>query len=270
MSEFLPKNNPNCINDNKCPETIDNILTYLQQEQYCGCVYESAKVSIGISIKKIPKYAFYGAKIKEVHLHHDICLIDEGAFAESNIKIDLQELANIKAIGKGAFYRSRCFIKSIIIPNSVTSIGESCFEDCYKLKSISIPNSVTSIGKSCFEGCYKLTSISIPNTVRSIGEFCFTSCIQLKYISIPNSVTSIGKSCFQNCQSFTSISIPDSVISIDYNCFSYCASLNTISIGNGLKYINKEMFISSITIEISDDNPYFCKHEGILYNKNKT
>lgn len=113
LSEFLPENHPKCIN--KCPEIIDNILTSLQPEQYCKCDYINSEVSIGTSIKKIPKYAFYGAKNKEVHLHPDISIIEEGAFARSIIKINLQELTNIKTIGDGAFY-SVGFIKSIAIP----------------------------------------------------------------------------------------------------------------------------------------------------------
>lgn len=72
LSEFIPESHPKYMN--KCPKKIDNILTYLQPEQYCNCIYKNSKVSIGTSIKKIPKYAFYGAEIKEVHLHPDIMI----------------------------------------------------------------------------------------------------------------------------------------------------------------------------------------------------
>ena len=52
---------------------------------------------------------------------------------------------------------------------TVTSLGESCFDECSGLTSITIPSSVTSLGKSCFLGCKGLTSITIPSSVTSLG-----------------------------------------------------------------------------------------------------
>ena len=60
---------------------------------------------------------------------------------------------------------------------SVTSVGNSAFEDCISLTSITIPNSVTSIAGYAFNGCISLTSITIPNSVTSIGMCAFRHCI---------------------------------------------------------------------------------------------
>ena len=81
----------------------------------------------------------------------------------------------------------------------VTSLGESCFEDCSGLTSITIPSSVTSLGESCFLLCSGLTSITIPSSVTSLGESCFYGCSGLTSITIPSSVTSLGNKCFSNC-----------------------------------------------------------------------
>ena len=70
------------------------------------------------------------------------------------------------------FYRNSN-IKSVIIENSVTSVGDSAFEYCTNLTSVKIPNSVTSIGDYAFDGCTSLTSVTIPNSVRSIGVGAF-------------------------------------------------------------------------------------------------
>lgn len=94
-------------------------------------------------------------------------------------------------------------IKSIIIPDSVTSIGDLAFADCESLENITIPDSVISIGKGAFSRCYNLESITIPNSVISIGNNMFSNCYSLKSISIPNSVTNIDDYAFNWCTNLT-------------------------------------------------------------------
>ena len=103
-------------------------------------------------------------------------------------------------------------LSGIILPNSVTSIGEFAFYGCDHLTYISIPNSMTSIGRYAFRNS-TLTSITIPNSVTSIGEGAFWDCWRLTSITIPDSVTSIGDSAFYR-SGLTSITIPDSVTKI--------------------------------------------------------
>ena len=76
----------------------------------------------------------------------------------------------------------RCLCDSVVIPNSVTHIGDQAFHSCSSLTSITIPNSVTSIGEAAFSDCYGLTSITIPNSVKSIGEDAFCCCEKLTEI----------------------------------------------------------------------------------------
>ena len=81
--------------------------------------------------------------------------------------------------------------KKIVIPNSVTSIGDLAFAGCENLTSVEIPNSVTSIEENAFYGCKSLTSVKIPDSVTSIGEFAFRGCENLTSVEIPNSITHI-------------------------------------------------------------------------------
>ena len=101
------------------------------------------------------------------------------------------------------------------IPDTVTAIGRSAFEDCADLTKIDIPSSVTTIGEDAFNGCTGLTEIVIPDSVTSIGYRAFKNCSGLKSVSISHSVTTLNGGVFANCTGLTEITIPDSVTSIN-------------------------------------------------------
>ena len=145
------------------------------------------------------------------------------------------------------------YVENIVIPNSVTSIGDSAFVGCSSLTSVTIPNSVTIISKSAFRGCYSLTNITIPNSVKSIGYEAFEYCSSLTSITIPNSVKSIGYEAFKDCFSLIRITIPNGVEYIGLNAFYGCSSLKSITIPNSVRDIGDNAFescssLKSITI----------------------
>ena len=82
-------------------------------------------------------------------------------------------------------------LTSIVIPNSVVSIGDGAFSRCSSLSNIVIPDSVTAIGNFAFWGCSSLSNIVIPDSVTAIGDYAFYYC-SLSNIVIPDSVTAIG------------------------------------------------------------------------------
>ena len=111
-------------------------------------------------------------------------------------------------------------LSEIVIPSSVTSVGDWAFYGCKSLSEIVIPSSVTSIGDRAFWRSRSLSEIVIPSSVTSIGDRAFCGCSSLKYISIPSSVTSIGDRAFDSCSSLKYISIPKSVIGLNGNPFA--------------------------------------------------
>ncbi len=149
-------------------------------------------------------------------------------------------------------------LTTVTIPNmingiTVTSIGDSTFEDFTSLTRVTLPNSVTSIGNNAFKNCTALNSVTLSNSVTSIGDWVFYNCRSLTRITLPNSLKTIGSDAFANCVSLTSIVIPNSVTLIDIATFAYCTSLTSVTLPNSLKVIRNTAFIlctslTSITI----------------------
>ena len=119
----------------------------------------------------------------------------------------------------------------LIIPDGVTSIGKSAFENCSNLKTVTIPDSVTHIGDYAFYECSSLESITIPDNVRKIPDNGFYGCSSLASITIPDCVTYIGNHAFWECINLTSVTIPNSVTNIGDYAFFRCGSLNTVYYG---------------------------------------
>ena len=146
-------------------------------------------ISILEGVTSIGNYAFSGCSgLTSISIPEGVTSIGNCAFSGcsglTTIKVDSNNKKydsrnNCNAIIDKETNTLIAGCKNTIIPEGVTSIGGSAFEDCSGLTSINIPNSVTSIGWSAFWGCSGLTSINIPKGVTSIGGFAFALCDNL-------------------------------------------------------------------------------------------
>ena len=193
-------------------------------------------------------------------------IICDRAFADCKSLRSIVIPDGITSIGYGAF--SGCeSLRSLVIPDSVSSIGDCAFEGCKSLCSLVIPDSVTSIGEGAFYDCKSLISIVIPDSVTSIGRGAFSGCTSLTNIAIPDGVTSIGDCAFCGCESLSNIVIPDSVTSIEDSAFNGCESLNSVVIPDGVTSIGESAFLgcrslTNIAIPDSVTSIGYCAFDG--------
>lgn len=223
---------------------------------FCGC---SSLQTIDVS-KENSFYASYGGVLFDKNLTTLVCwplsnwdfswpesvtTIGEYAFAYNyNIDSPLShiELPNtVKTIGKSAFQESTGLL-SIKIPDSVTEIEDSVFNDCIFLNNVEIGNSLLSIGESAFSSCFNLSSIKLPDSLISLGERAFAYCSSLENLEFGNSLEIIKDYAFSSCENLKTLKLPDSLISLGTSSFSSCYSLETIHCGKSLKYIDLGAF----------------------------
>jgi hypothetical protein len=102
----------------------------------------------------------------------------------------------------------RILITSVVIPNTVTKIGNGAFSRQRNLTSVTLPSSLIEIGANAFRET-AITSISLPASIRTIGVNAFNGCTALTTVSIPSSVTRItfGNNVFQGATNLNAVSV---------------------------------------------------------------
>ena len=137
--------------------------------------------------------------------------------------------------------QSHKVIKSVILPQGVTSIGESAFADCSSLQRVVLPQGIRSIGKSAFADCLRLNDIIIPQGITQIESCTFSNCSSLQKVILPPGVTQIGRSAFFCCTNLQHITIPSSVTWVGENAFYHCSKLQRADVALGA-YIGEDAF----------------------------
>lgn len=237
-------------------------LTSPQPEKSDDEIVDSITIPYGVTSIGDEVFA-HCTGLKKVTIPGSVKSIGERAFSDCHISTEESEDGTERGLEK------------VAIENGTETIGNEAFNGCKKLNDIILPDSVTSIGETAFQytGLYNdwsngnedvlyinnhLISVyqgtanecNIKSGTKTIADSAFFACGSLPGITIPDSVTSIGNRAFKDCNSLKSITIPKSVTTIGNCAFYTCYDLQSIEVDSG--------------------NPEYCSENGVLYNKEKT
>ena len=196
------------INDSG--KEFNSSLSYKADGYKFACLINSDKLSIstdgtvsgsdslrgmkGGYTLSIPRY-LNGKKVEAIS--KEAFAAKEGEKSYSFSKLILPD--TLTAIGEKAFMNCKDLVE-VSLPHSVSVLSDYIFAGCSSLKLFVSPDAVTSIGKGTLSGCSNLIAVTLSKNLKSIGDEAFASCIRLPNIVIPGSVTSIGDDAFYDCR----------------------------------------------------------------------
>ncbi len=222
---------PETVSYNDVTYSISSIGHYA----FCGC-RALTSVTIPNSVISIGEFAFTACSgLTSVIIPNSVTSIGSGAFSNCRGLTSVTIGNSVTSIGAMAF--DGCSgLKKVIVPdiaawcsiefgygksNPLDYAGHLYSDETTEITNLIIPNSVTSIGDWAFCGCDGLTSVTIPNSVITIGDWAFHWCIGLTSVNIGNGVKSIGED-FAYCKELTDVyCYADKIPSAEAGAFSY-------------------------------------------------
>ncbi len=180
---------------------------------------------------------------------------------------------------------------SIIIPQSVTKIGEGAFSNLEGLRTIVIPGTVKEIARNAFSNNKDIEKVEINNGLERICDRAFYNCANLQAITLPDSIIDIGSECFRYCYKLDNVKLPENLTTIKTLTFYGCSNLKQIELSKELKTLQRSSLndtaivnlkfpknlenIEDLALNIyslkeidTSENDYYTFKGGILYNKN--
>lgn len=165
---------------------------------------------------------------------------------ELEIKSEINGLP-VKEISELAFYGNET-LKKVTIPDSVTKIGKSAFQNCSALNEVTIGSGVKTVSESAFEHCQNLTTVVLSDNVTKISKNAFKNCIKLSEINLPDCITTIGESAFAKCKSLKTVVLPAELTKLDSKAFEDCIKITSLTINKKLEKIGDSSFKNCLTL----------------------
>ena len=181
-------------------------LTTISSDAFYGCT-KLANVNLHEGLTTINQRAFYNCKLAEITIPSTVTSIGNGAFKGNPTTTIVWKPANcsIGTDSDAPFYSTSSQVTSFVFGDSVQVIPAYLCKNMNLLDSIVIPPTVTSIGQSAFMYCSRLKSLTFPQGIKTVATSVLEGCTALEEVFIPSSVTAINQDAFYGCSALRAI-----------------------------------------------------------------
>lgn len=233
--------------------TLPNSITTINNASFKSC--SNLETVDGGDITIVGEYAFHGcAKLKDIDLSKVTSLGLRAFVSAAPMELNVPSLTTL---GQACFYSAKitkitslgsitsipadsggsnggCFNKcasltSVVLPNTLTTIGQYGLANCTKLETVNLPTSLTTLGDYAFKGDTKLSiEVNLPNVTSMAREVFYGTAITKAIFGKITTLTGSSYGVFYNCKSLTYVDLPATITSIGQASFRNCSALTTI------------------------------------------
>ena len=169
----------------------------------------------------------------------------------------------VTALADKAFYEKH--VTTVVVPDSVTEIGDLCFSGDNYLLSLTLPDGLAELSYGALESCYSLMDFELPKGLKTIGAGALQAIFYLTHLTIPAGVTDIEQMNFLMMHGLEEVSVAEGSTSFTYDaengllmtadkarllhCFFHLAPQKEIILPEGMKTIDPFAFHYDVTVE---------------------
>ena len=176
--------------------------------------------------------------------HAEWALDAEGVFTVSGTG----DMTNYRRDEDVPWANAREQIKTVVLAEGITRVGDRAFTGCGNLAGVSLPTTLKTVGEMAFNGCSALEELTLPEGLTNVGWNAFTGCNHLKEMIFPDSVKTIGNGALAECNALASVKLPAGLTIIEYHLFRMCHSLKEISIPKTVTEIGGAAFYNCVKL----------------------
>ena len=230
------------------PKTIDGYtVTGIGYEAFKGNTYLTS-VLLPDTITEIGMLAFKDCTgIEVVSLPSELEVLPYGAFQNctslTEIKIPKTVTNENQNMSIGPFWGCT-LLKNVVFEDGMTTVPNGMLIDASAVETLMLPNTVTEIGNDAFNGCASLKQLPNMSSVTKINYQAFKNCTSLKSIDLSDTITVIGIQSFSGCNGLEQVKLPKNLQILTYGAFQNCASLTEISIPKTVTNKNENLSIA--------------------------
>lgn len=224
--------------------TFAKQLSSFGVRSFYNCI-SLTRINIPDGVTVIPQQAFYQCtSLNDILLPDSVTTVEEEAFKLCRSAATIRLSNQLASIGQGAFYGCESFAGKqqftpsgsstpiattlLILPETLTFIGDSAFEACTKLDGVKFPEHLNAIGSNAFQNCTSLSRAILPNDLQHFGKAVFAGCTSLTEVSIPHDISRIAVNTFDGCTALQTVHLPAGTDLIADSAFNGCTALQRV------------------------------------------